>query len=112
MGVFVKGEVITLPFPFTDLQTTKIRPALVVLAVPKIDELVVCQITTRPSRLDYTIPLLASDFEYGGLKFDSYIRPNHINTADPAIVQTSEGKLKSEKLQEVLDAIIRILKEK
>lgn len=112
MGVFIKGQVITLPFPYTDLQTTKLRPALVVLAIPRIDELVVCQITTRPSRPEYTIPLLTSDFEYGGLPFDSWIRPNHLNTADPAIVQSTEGKLKPEKFQEVLDAIIRILNEK
>ena len=30
MGAFVKGDVVIMPFPFTDLTVTKKRPALVV----------------------------------------------------------------------------------
>ena len=30
MGKFVKGEVVVLPFPFSDLSSSKRRPALVV----------------------------------------------------------------------------------
>lgn len=121
MGVFVKGEVITLPFPFTDMSQTKVRPALViaapsesflVLSAPKIDELILCQITTQPSRMEFAIPLLRTDFATGGLRYDSYIRPNHIFTAEPSIVLSSEGTLKPQKLQEVLNETIRILKEK
>jgi mRNA interferase MazF len=119
MGVFVNGEVITLPFPFTDRSQTKVRPALVlaaptflVLSIPKNDELIVCQITTQPSRMEFAIPLFQSDFESGGLRHDSYIRPNHIFTADPAVVISSVGHLKPDKLQEVLTSAIEILRDK
>ena len=30
MGKFVKGDVVIIPFPFTDLSTSKKRPAFVV----------------------------------------------------------------------------------
>jgi mRNA interferase MazF len=43
MEAFVKGNIVVMPFPFTDLSSTKKRPALVVstllwdVAFPKLD---------------------------------------------------------------------------
>jgi mRNA interferase MazF len=34
MGRFVKGGVVVIPFPFSDLSATKRRPVLVVTALP------------------------------------------------------------------------------
>lgn len=113
MGILIKkGEVVTLPFPFTDLKTVKRRPALVV-SVPRRDEVILCQITKENSRPEYQIQITKSDFSYGSLEVDPcYIRPNHIFTADPEIIFTSEGKLKPEKVDEVIEAILQILIDK
>ena len=110
MGILVeKGEVIVIPFPFSDLSAEKRRPALV-LAVPRKDELITCQITSQNTRPEYTISLSKTDFQHGELEVDpSYIRPNHIFTADPEIVCYSVGKLKPEKIQEVMEALFEIL---
>jgi len=56
MGAFVKGDVVVLPFPYSDLSKTKNRPAFV-LAVPRPDEVIVCQITGRNTRPEYTISM-------------------------------------------------------
>ena len=45
MGKFVKGDVVVLPFPFSDLSTQKRRPALVV-AVASADDVILAQITS------------------------------------------------------------------
>jgi mRNA interferase MazF len=37
MGRFVKGEVVVLPFPFSDLSEAKRRPALVLAPLPGVD---------------------------------------------------------------------------
>ena len=111
MGVPVKGEVVVLPFPFSDLSSNKCRPALV-LAVPRPDEILVCQITSQTTRPEYVIPLANSDFATGGLKNPSYIRPNHIFLADPSIVHFAAGIIKPEKLQEVLNKVMDILIDK
>lgn len=50
MGKPVIGEVVVLPFPQTDLQLGKRRPALVVADLTG-DDLILCQITTQ-SRQD------------------------------------------------------------
>jgi len=46
VGKSVVGEVVVLPFPQTNLQTGKRRPALVVAGLTG-DDLILCQITTQ-----------------------------------------------------------------
>ena len=52
MGKPVVGEVVVLPFPQTDLQPGKRRPALVVADLSG-DDLILCQITTQSRRDGY-----------------------------------------------------------
>lgn len=46
MAKLVKGDVVVIPFPFSDLTQTKKRPALV-LAEAGGSDLVLCQITSQ-----------------------------------------------------------------
>lgn len=60
MGRFVKGDVVVVPFPFSDLSTTKRRPALVVADLTG-DDVVLCQITTRLRLTVTALPLQARE---------------------------------------------------
>lgn len=108
MGIFVKGDVIVLPFPFSDLSTTKVRPALII-SVPKVDEIIVCQITSQATRPDYAVPLVYGDFISGGLNHDSFVRPNKIFLADISLIRKSVGKINPKKLDDIIEVIIDIL---
>jgi mRNA interferase MazF len=108
LAEFVKGGVVVVPFPFSDLTQSKRRPALVV-AVLSGDDLVLCQITSRLISDQYTIALEAADFSSGSLRQSSNIRPNRLFTADRQIILSQVGQLKSEKLNEVIAKIIEIL---
>ena len=55
MGKPIVGEVVVLPFPQTDLQAGKRRPALVVADLTG-DDLILCQITGQSRRDGYSIP--------------------------------------------------------
>ena len=46
MAKFVKGEVVVIPFPFSDLNQAKRRPALILAALEG-DDLILCQITSQ-----------------------------------------------------------------
>lgn len=109
MGKFIKGEVVIIPFPFSDLSGSKKRPAFVMVDLEG-DDIVLCQITSQFSKDRYAIPIKSEDFQKGNLINDvSYIRPNRIFTADKKIIVRSTGILQESKTKEVSDIVIKIL---
>lgn len=94
MGKPLVGEVVILPFPQTDLQAGKRRPALVVADLTG-DDLILCQITSQSRRDKYSIQLASTDFESGRLNVDSFIRPNRLFTVDHAVIVYPAAKIKS-----------------
>ena len=106
----MKGDVVVVPFPFSDLTQTKRRPTLVV-ASPSGDDLILCQITSQSVRDGYALVLNDSDYRDGSLKKPSNIRPNRIFTADRRLILYRIGGLKQEMLEEVTKAIVHILRE-
>lgn len=107
MGRFIKGDVVVVPFPFSDLTDTKKRPALVVAELSG-NDIIVCLITSQNAKDSYAIPLTNSDFASGNLKQNSNIRPNRLFTADSNIVLYRIGTLEKKKIEEVTNKIIDI----
>jgi mRNA interferase MazF len=110
MAKFVKGDVVVIPFPFSDLSQSKRRPALV-LAVLQGDDLILCQITSKSIKDNYAIPVDENDFESGTLNQESNIRPNRLFTADNHIILYRIGNIKIIKLNQVIDKVVEIIKE-
>lgn len=108
MEVFAKGEIVILPFPFSDLQGAKIRPALVVATLEG-DDLILCQITSKERRDTYSLPVSREDID-GNLPYTSNIRPNKLFTADRSIIRESIGTLKKSKMREIEERIIEIIR--
>lgn len=109
MAKFVKGDVVVVPFPFSDLTTSKRRPALVISAL-KGDDLILCQIISKATKDSYTLPLEDNDFVEGGLSQSSNIRPNRIFTAESQIILYKIGHLVAEKMSTVTEKVISILR--
>jgi len=109
VATFVRGDVVVVPFPFSDLSQAKRRPALV-LASFEGDDLLLCQITSQLTSDAYSIALEDADFETGSLKHQSCIRPNRLFTADRSIVLYRIGRLKPSKLNETTSTLVAILK--
>ena len=107
-GKFIKGDVVVIPFPFSDLSSSKRRPALV-LAELKGDDIILCQITSKEVNDNYAIPLLTQEFKDGNLNQDSNIRPNRLFTADEGIVIYKVGAINNNKLGIVIEKTIEIL---
>lgn len=53
---YLKGDVVVLPFPFSDLSSSKKRPALVIANL-KGDDLILTQITSQTKKDSYSIEL-------------------------------------------------------
>jgi mRNA interferase MazF len=100
MGKPLAGEVVVLPFPQTNLQSGKRRPALVVANLPG-DDLILCQITSQTRNDGGSVPLRIADFESGRLAMDSFIRPQRLFTVEQGVILYAAGKIKNTKLQAV-----------
>lgn len=108
MARFVKGDIVVVPFPFSDLSQSKRRPALI-LAVLSGDDRILCQITSRSVRDSDAIGLDVSDFQQGALNQPSNVRPNRLFTADEGIFIRRIGCLTAPKLDEVIRQVISVL---
>lgn len=108
MAKFIKGEVVVIPFPFSDLSGSKRRPALVLADLPG-DDLLLCQITSQSSKDIYAIPLLVSDFLNGTLPVNSFIRPTRLFTADRNIVIRKAGLIRAKTINDVTQTIVKII---
>ncbi|MBY9004880.1 MAG: type II toxin-antitoxin system PemK/MazF family toxin [Candidatus Lokiarchaeota archaeon] len=108
MAKFVKGDVVVIPFPFSDLSQAKRRPALVVTDLIG-DDLILCQITSQNISDTHAISLTDGDFQSGSLKRKSNIRPNRIFTADANIILYKIGHVENDKLDEVINKITQII---
>ncbi len=109
MAGFVKGDIVVVPFPFSDLTYFKKRPALVISSLEG-DDIILCQIISQSIKDNYAIQLNEQDFSEGSLKRQSNIRPNRIFTADSHIVLYRVGNLKREKIKEVVERIMEIIR--
>ena len=107
MGKPLAGEVVVLPFPQTNLQAGKRRPALVVADLPG-DDLILCQITSQTRSDGFSVPLAVADFESGRLAVDSFIRPHRLFTVEQSVILYPAGKINGPKLQEVKARIRQI----
>lgn len=109
MARFIKGQVVIVPFPFSDLSGSKRRPALVLADLPG-DDIILCQITSQHIKNTFSVPLTDYDFKQGSLPVTSNIRPDRIFTADKNIIIKTAGTVKIEVIQKVIQVITDILK--
>ena len=99
------GSIVLLPFPFSDLSKSKIRPA-VILAIAGRGDWILCQITSKAYADSAAVELKDSDFELGGLRVISYARPSKLFTANDGIFLSIAGQLGMEKISEILQKVV------
>jgi mRNA interferase MazF len=102
------GEVVLVPFPFSDLTQSKVRPA-VCLADAGRGDWILCQITSSPYGDPGAIALDAGDFTSGGLLVASFARPGKLFTAHAGLMIRSVGVLNSAAFAKVLSAVLAVL---
>jgi mRNA interferase MazF len=105
----MKGNVVVVPFPFSDLTQVRRRPAFVIASLEG-DDVILCQITSQSVRDHYAIPIDDSDFETGSLKQSSNMRPNRLFTADSHIILYQIGSLRENKVKEIISKVIEIVR--
>ncbi len=108
MAEFVKGDVVVIPFPFSDLSGSKKRPAFV-LANLMGNDIILCQVTSKQTKDQFAITISNDDFKEGSLPVDSNVRPTRIFTADKNIIVRKAGTLKPAITDQVTKTLINLL---
>ena len=108
MGSPSVGDVVVIPFPYSDLSKSKRRPALI-LAEVGMGDFLLCQITSKQYGDLHAIPLCESDFASGSLTRDSFIRVAKIFTGSQALMLGVAGHLSHSKPSEVIHQLVDLL---
>ena len=109
MGLLAAGQVVVLPFPYSDLSNQKLRPALL-LAKAGHEDWIACQITSNPFADPLAIELTATSFAIGCLRHTSYARPAKLFTAHESLFAAQLGILTPAVLSAVREAVVSALR--
>ena len=102
------GVVVLVRFPFSDLSSSKLRPAAVLAHAGGVDW-VLCQITSNPYGDRAAIPLTAGSFASGSLRRDSFARPGKLFTASAAIVERQSRTLTARTHRDLVRGVVELL---
>jgi len=105
-----RGTFVLTPFPFSDLTTTKRRPAVIVSSTDE-HEVIVAFITSQPKKATSPTDLIVEtshlDFAATGLKKDSAIRLRKLCTIERTIIYGEIGEA-SQTLLSAINLRLRI----
>jgi mRNA interferase MazF len=100
---FQRGNIVLVPFPFTDQSTTKVRPAVVVssrLYNTSEPDIVLAAISTQLLSATGSLDYVLADWQSSGLRFASAFKPV-FTTLDPSLVLHTIGSLSAVDMAEV-----------
>jgi mRNA interferase MazF len=104
-----RGDIVLVPFPFTDLTSSKVRPAVIVSADPQPEDITIAFISSvLPGILAETEFLLTAkdkNFAASGLKKDSVFKMNKLLTLSSVLIIRRLGRA-NVSLQKELDACL------
>lgn len=108
----MKGKIVLVPFPFTDLTSAKLRPALVLYEGEKdvILAFISSKIPDNISDLDVLILSSQNSFKKTGLKTDSIIRLDKLATVLKDLVVGELGEIDDSIKHEVNEKLIKIIR--
>ena len=107
----MKGKIVLVPFPFTDLTSAKLRPALVIYEGEKdvVMAFISSKIPSELSEIDVLITKNRASFRKAGLKVDSVIKLDKIATVFKDLIVGELGELDGELRREVNQKLRKIM---
>jgi len=106
----MKGKIVLIPVPYTDLTASKLRPALVIFEGRQ--DLIVAAITTTKANafpgLDVIISIKSRNFYKTGLKTTSVLKLTKISTIRKDLAEGELGDIEGDLRDEVNGNLKRI----
>ena len=107
MTKYKQGDVVLIPFPFTDLSTVKQRPAVIVSSTAYNNahqDVIICAITSRiPTHIEeFDHKLSDIDIVSAGLLKNSLIKCDKVITLDRRLIRKTLGHIPGPVLRELI----------
>jgi len=101
-----EGQVVLFRFPQTNLQTGKLRPALVIRqCLSQYDDWLICMISSQTAQITSDIDELIkpedTDFSLSGLKKPSVIRSARLAVIQGEILLGTIGSIRNQRLERI-----------
>jgi mRNA interferase MazF len=85
-----RGDLLLVPFPFTDLSAAKRRPVLALTAADGYGDFIALPVTSRPQS-EHALPITGADLASGSLPVAGWIRTNRVVTLNNRLVVKTLG---------------------
>ena len=87
-----RGDLLLVPFPFTDLSASKRRPVLALTASDSYGDFIALPVTSRP-QTEHGLPIPAVDMLTGTLPAASWVRTDRVVTLNTSLVVKTIGRV-------------------
>jgi len=107
-----RGDLVLIPFPFTDLTATKRRPVLVLSPRSynrRSQDFIVCGVTSVLTPRPHAVRLRPEDLVRGRIPVESRIRPDKLFTLKQGLAVKSLGRVSPRVVAHVLRELASIL---
>ena len=105
---FRVGDVVMIVFPYTDLSSSKLRPAVLMTHPDRDGDFIAAAVTSQAGH-DGSLPISNADMAIGSLKKDSYIRADKLFTFHTSIVRRNIGQVKPDIVRNTLGVLCPVL---
>ena len=102
--MFLPSDIVLLPFPFSDLSSTKRRPVLVISAPDERGDFLAAQLTSR-GQYAGALPISDTDLAIGTLPKTTWLRPEKVFTLNVSLIVLRAGRLTPATFKRVQAAI-------
>ena len=110
--MYEQGEIIVVPFPFSDLSSIKRRPVLVLSKKSDnliSDDIITCGITSNVKDSRYSVLIENENLDKGQIPAKSRIKVNKLFTIDKRIVEKSVGRINKKTFNTVKKEFFNLL---
>jgi len=110
--MYRQGEIVIVPFPFSDLSSIKQRPVLILsknMDNEKVEDIITCGITSNIKDSKYSVSIGNENLVEGKVPKPSRIKIDKLFTISQDIVKKKVGRINKETFEKVKSEFIKLV---